>query len=134
MPDVARDVRFPDFSPAAHEAGLGAVFSFPLRHGPARLGALDIYRVVPGRLDADDMAPAQTLADVAAAYLLNAEARAEVVAASDRYRERSLHDSLTGVANRVLLQERIEHAALRAERSRARAAILSPVRPSASSS
>ena len=39
------------------------------------LGALDLYRTTPGELDPGDMATAQTLADVATAYLLNAEAR-----------------------------------------------------------
>ena len=44
----------------------------------ARLGALDLYRDTPGMLDADAMDAAQTLADVAAAYLLNAQARADL--------------------------------------------------------
>ena len=30
-------------------AGLAAVFTFPLRHGDVRLGALDLYRETPGR-------------------------------------------------------------------------------------
>ena len=51
------------------------------------IGALDLYRDTPGELDADAMAAAQTLADVATAYLVNAQARADLLDASDRSRE-----------------------------------------------
>jgi GAF domain-containing protein len=74
IPDLRLDDRFPNFGPAALEAGLLAVFTFPLREGDGQLGALDLYRDSPGDLDKQDMAAAQTLADVAAAYLLNAKA------------------------------------------------------------
>ena len=70
------------------------------------------------------MDAAQTLADVAAAYLLNAQAREEARAASDRFHHSALHDPLTGLPNRVLLQQRLEHAAERRKRSNTNAAIL----------
>ena len=70
------------------------------------------------------MGVAQTLADVAAAYLLNAQAREEVRATADRFHHIALHDPLTGLPNRLLLQQRLEHAALRARRSNTNAAIL----------
>ena len=124
IPDLRTDGRFPLFGPAAVAAGLGAVFTFPLRHGEGRLGALDLYREQPGDLDSHDMDAAQTLADVAAAYLLNAQAREEARATSDRYRHSALHDPMTGLPNRLLLQERLEHAAQRARRSHTNAAIL----------
>lgn len=124
VPDLRTDVRFPDFSPAAVEAGLAAVFTFPLFHGPERFGALDLYRDTPGPLDPVDMAAAQTLADVAAALLLNARARTEALEASDRFHFNSMHDPLTGLPNRSLLLERLEHAALRAHRSRTYTAVL----------
>ena len=59
-----------------------AVFTFPLRHGDRGLGALDLYRETAGALDEAEMAAAQTLADVATAYLLNARSRADLKAAS----------------------------------------------------
>ena len=122
--DLSQDTRFPRFGPAAMERGLNAVFTFPLRHGDGRLGALDLYRDTPGPLDPHDMGVAQTLADVAAAYLLNAQAREEVRATADRFHHIALHDPLTGLPNRLLLQQRLEHAALRAKRSNTNAAIL----------
>ena len=124
VPDMRHDDRFPEFAPAAIKAGMRAVFAFPLRHGAGRLGALDLYRDTPGPLDPRDMAAAQTLADVAAAYLLNAQARQDALDISDRFRVNALHDTLTGLPNRLLLQQRLEHAAQRAYRSHSQAAVL----------
>jgi diguanylate cyclase (GGDEF)-like protein len=122
--DLRTDKRFPHFSPAAVAAGLTAVFSFPLRHGDGRLGALDLYRETAGEMDPRNMDVAQTLADVTAAYLLNAQARDEAREASDRFHHNAQHDPLTGLPNRLMLQHRLEHAALRAQRSNTNAAIL----------
>lgn len=119
VPDLGADRRFPAFADAALAAGLSAVFTFPLRHGDSRLGALDLYRDSTGPLSADAMGTAQTLADVAAAYLVNAEARARLTETSAQDRHASLHDPLTGLPNRVLLVERINDALARADRSAA---------------
>jgi GAF domain-containing protein len=73
VPDLRNEERFPTFSPRALDAGLAAVFAFPLHHGDSQLGALDLYRDTPGALSPEVMGTAQTLADVAAAYLLNAQ-------------------------------------------------------------
>ncbi len=85
--DLAHDDRFPAFAEHALEEGLVAVFTFPLRDGELGLGALDLYRASAGLLDEDEMAAAQTMADVAAAYLLNAKARADLVVASAKERD-----------------------------------------------
>jgi diguanylate cyclase (GGDEF)-like protein len=117
VPDLRAEARFPIFAPRALDAGLAAVFTFPLHHGDLQLGALDLYRDTPGSLSFESMSAAQTLADVAAAYLLNAQARADLQDSSDRSREAALHDPLTGLPNRVLMLERLRHASLRARRS-----------------
>jgi diguanylate cyclase (GGDEF)-like protein len=124
VPDLRIDNRFPRFAPAAADAGLAAAFTFPLRHDDSRLGALDLYRDTAGDLDPHDMDTAQTLADVVAAYLLNAQAREKASEASDELRYCALHDHLTGLPNRLLFQQRLEHAAQRARRSHTHAAIL----------
>ncbi len=124
VPDLIVDDQFPRFTPPAMEAGLAAVFTFPLRHGDGRLGALDLYRTTPGPLDGQDMAAAQTLADVTAAYLLNAQAREEAHATATRFHHIALHDPLTGLPNRLLLEQRLEHASRRASRSNTNAAVL----------
>jgi diguanylate cyclase (GGDEF)-like protein len=124
VPDLRSDTRFPKFAAEAVANGLLAVFTFPLSPGHSRLGALDLYRDSPGKLDEDDMDAAQTLADVTAAYLQNAQTREDVSATADYFHHSSLHDPLTKLPNRVLLHQRLEHAAQRAHRSNTFAAIL----------
>lgn len=123
-PDLAHDERFPGFAPAAVGAGLAAVFAFPLSHGPERFGALDLYRWSPGPLDADALASAATLANVAAVYITNAAARDQATRHSREMQDLAHHDPLTGLPNMLLLRQRLAHAASRARRSRASAAVL----------
>lgn len=122
--DLRTDDRFPAFAAAGVQADVVAVFAFPLRHGDEQLGALDLYRDTPGPLDADDMSAAQTLADVTAAYLLNAQARDEARATSELFRDSAHHDHLTGLPNRLLLQQRLDHAIARSQRTPMNVAVL----------
>ena len=103
VPDLRAEDRFPKFAPRALDAGLTAVFTFPLRHGDVQLGALDLYRDTEGEMTPEAMAAAQTLADVAAAYLINAQARTDLMDSSEQSRDAALHDSLTGLPNRALI-------------------------------
>lgn len=95
-----------------------------MRLDAGRLGALDLYRDTPGALVDQDLAAAQVLADVAAAYLFNAQARVDASAAVARLNHRSLHDPLTGLPNRTLLEELLDQAVARGRRSRHPAAVL----------
>jgi hypothetical protein len=77
-PDLADPVtrRWVAFSPSALQAGVRAVFGFPLRSGTVRLGALNLYRGWSGPLTDDQHADALVLANVAARWVLEAQAGA----------------------------------------------------------
>ncbi len=68
--------RWPAFTPPVLQAGVRAVFGFPLRFGTVRLGALDIYRDRPGPLSDDQHADALVIADVTARLVLETQAGA----------------------------------------------------------
>jgi diguanylate cyclase (GGDEF)-like protein len=124
VPDLSSDQQFANFSPRALEAGLAAVFTFPLRLGGRRLGALDLYRDTPGELNDDDLQIAQILADVASGYLMNALTRQDASAKAAQLRHQNLHDPLTGLPNRTLFAELLDHAVDRARSSQQVAAVL----------
>ena len=122
--DVGNDDRFEDYAVKAAEVGMAAVFAFPLRHDGGNLGVLALYRDTVGSFDPWAMSAAQTLADVTSAFLVNAQAREETRLTAELFRNNALHDALTGLPNRVLLQQRLKHAAERARLSNAPAAVL----------
>ena len=124
VPDLRLEDRFPAFSPRALESGLTAVFTFPLRHDDLQLGALDLYRTSVGPLAPDAMRAAQTLADVAAAYLINAQARSDLQDASDQSREAALRDGLTGLPSRVLMRQLVDRAVRASRRAGTTSAVL----------
>ena len=124
VPDLRANSGFGQFAPRAVAEGLAAVFTFPLRHEDMQLGALDLYRDTPGPLSRKSTIAAQTLADVAAAYLINAQARTDLQDSRDQSRAAALHDPLTGLPNRVLILQLLEHAFRAGRRSNKIAAVL----------
>ena len=67
----------PIWPPRANpEAGVRAIFGFPLQVGAVRLGALNLYRDRPGALTDDQHADALVMADVAAQAVLVLQANA----------------------------------------------------------
>jgi hypothetical protein len=77
-PDLAhpRTPRWPAFTGPALEAGVRAVFGFPVRVGAVRLGALNLYWDRPEPLTDDQHADALVVADVAARAVLVLQANA----------------------------------------------------------
>lgn len=67
--------RWPGFGPAALQAGIAAIFAFPVKVGRDRLGVLDLYRTSPGPLSREQLAVALAYADAAATVLLELQAR-----------------------------------------------------------
>jgi hypothetical protein len=72
QPDLARTAssRWPEFGPAVLNAGISAIFAFPLQIGAIRLGILDLYRTAPGNLNDKQLADALAYADAGVAILL----------------------------------------------------------------
>lgn len=66
------DERFPNFSQRASAAGLVSVHSFPMQVEGTSVGAMNLYRVRPGRLDDDERETGHVFADMASAYLITA--------------------------------------------------------------
>jgi len=108
-PDLADPVvrRWPVFSPAAVRAGARAVFGFPLRVGTVRLGALNLYRDGPGPLSGDQHADALVVADVAARWVLEAQAGAPDTVAEELEMGADFHFVVHNAAGMVSVQEQI---------------------------
>jgi transcriptional regulator with GAF, ATPase, and Fis domain len=67
----AAAARWPRFAPAALQAGFAAVQALPMRLREQVIGALNLFRAVPGELDPADVRVGQALADVATISLLH---------------------------------------------------------------
>lgn len=78
QPDLtAGSARWPRFGAAALEAGVHAIFAFPLRVGAIHVGVLDLYRDVPGPLTAPDLTNALAFADAATIMVLHLQDHGE---------------------------------------------------------
>ncbi|CAN5325930.1 GAF domain-containing protein [soil metagenome] len=91
-PDLPRAAsrRWVAFSGPAVDAGVGAIFAFPLRIGAIRLGVMDLYRGETGPMTDEQHADALVMADLIAQTILALQADAspgevanELTAAAD---------------------------------------------------
>jgi hypothetical protein len=109
-PDLADPVtrRWPAFTPPALQAGVRAIFGFPLRVGTVHLGALNLYRDLPGPLTGDQQADALVVADVAARWVLEAQAGApDDMVAEELEVSADFHFAVHNAAGIVSVQEGI---------------------------
>jgi ANTAR domain-containing protein len=67
--------RWPKFCKAVLPLGVRSLFAFPLGVGATRLGFLDLYRDIPGRLTRPELVDALTFADAATVVLLHLRGR-----------------------------------------------------------
>lgn len=112
-PDLAHPVvrRWPAFTPSALEAGVRAVFGFPLRAGTVRLGALNLYRNVPGALTGEQHADALVVAELTARWVLEAQAGAPRGAVAEELEiGADFHFAVHNAAGIVSVQEGISVA------------------------
>ena len=99
QPDLARTApsRWPAFADGALEAGIRAVFAFPLRVGAIRVGVLDLYRDEAGPLSEDELTEALCFADAATLVVLHEQAGSQVRGASPPFDDRAEVHQATGV-------------------------------------
>jgi transcriptional regulator with GAF, ATPase, and Fis domain len=69
--------RWPSFAPAAVSKGFRSVQALPMRVRGQTIGALNLFRAEPGRLDEEDVPLGQGLADIASIALLQERALSE---------------------------------------------------------
>ena len=115
--DLSTDDRWPQFAAAALEAQMRSVAAVPLASRGRIWGTLDLYRQTPGGWTDEELDAARLLADVAVSYLVMAVDRDSARAAQEELARRSMTDQLTGLPNRALLFDRMEHALAVAARS-----------------
>jgi hypothetical protein len=109
-PDLADPVtrRWPAFTPSAVHAGVRAVFGFPMRVGSVRLGALNLYRDVPGPLTGDQHADALVVAELAGRWVLEAQAGAPADTVAEELEVGAdFHFAVHNAAGIVSVQENI---------------------------
>jgi diguanylate cyclase (GGDEF)-like protein/PAS domain S-box-containing protein len=114
--DWAQEQRF-GRSPALEEIGVRSGASVVIEGPRGAFGILGLQSLQPRDYASGDVDFLQSVANVLADAL-------ERQATEDRIRHRALHDSLTGLPNRVLFLDRLEQALARLRRRESAAAIL----------
>ena len=120
--DLTEGTRWPTLQRLSSDLGLGAVLAMPMLVGQ-RVGVLDLYRLQPGPWRTEEVS-AQVLADMAVSYLVMAHDRDESRRRSLALAHRAMHDALTGLPNRALLFDRLEHALSTLTRRRSGVAVI----------
>ena len=90
--------------------GVRGMAALPLQARGRTWGVLDLYSASDIGFSDEQMRAARALADSATAYLITARDRREQQMLEEQLRLQALHDSLTGLPNRVLLLDRLRHA------------------------
>jgi diguanylate cyclase (GGDEF)-like protein/PAS domain S-box-containing protein len=114
--DLERDGPL-DTGPTAEESATRSAAVVPIPGGDAVWGALAAFSLKPARFTGDDLAFLSSVATTISA----AVARERV---EEAIRHQAMHDSLTGLANRALLIDRLAHALELARRSGHQTAVL----------
>jgi diguanylate cyclase (GGDEF)-like protein len=122
--DVATARAWPELVSRAARAGLGSMLAVPLLARERSWGVLDVYRIEPGPWSEPDVLAAWLFADVAASFVAMAADHDLARITRHELEHRASHDHLTGLPNRALLFDRLEHALGTATRYRRAVAVL----------
>ncbi len=116
--DIDTDPRWADYRDVATRFGLRACWSTPIRDATGRvLGTVALYAFEPRGPRPEEQQLLELATQLAALAL-------ERWRESEDLHHRAFHDPLTGLANRLLFLDRLEHALLRAERDGGGLAVL----------
>lgn len=88
---------WPEFCPVVEREGLLAVLGLPLVLDDSRVGSLDVYSAEPREWSAEAAGAATVLADVAAAYVLNASELAQ--------QQRTAEQLQTALDSRIVIEQ-----------------------------
>lgn len=122
--DLRSDGRWVEFQQLAADLNVGAMIAVPLISRGRGWGVLDLYRQEPRAWTAEELQAAQVLADVAVSYLVMAHDRDVAREAQQALAHRAMHDDLTGLPNRALLFDRLNHALAAVNRTQAGVAVV----------
>jgi len=116
--DIDTDPRWAEYRGIATRFGLRACWSTPIRDATGEvLGTVALYAFEPREPRPEEEQLLELATQLAALAL-------ERWRESEDLRHRAFHDSLTGLANRLLFLDRVEHALARAERDGGGLAVL----------
>jgi diguanylate cyclase (GGDEF)-like protein len=104
-------------APGLRERGVRSTAGAAIRGRAGAFGAIAVHAGAVGAFSAEDARWLRSVADLLASALDRDDSET-------RMRYQSLHDALTGLPNRALFYDRIEHAFARAERDGAQVAVL----------
>ena len=122
--DLARSAGWNEFRKVSSEVNLGSVLAMPLLSRGRGWGVLDLYRRAAGPWTGRELHAAQALADIAVSYVVMAHDRDDARQAQQTLAHQAMHDGLTGLPNRALLFDRLDHALAGARRRGAGVAVV----------
>ena len=116
FPDVTREPGFRR-GPDAAKAGLHCAFGFPVMAGTQPLGVMEFFGRDIKQPDSALLSIAQSIGSQIGQFIVRKQAE-------EALRFVATHDALTGLPNRVMFGQRLDHAMRRAQRRGQRLAVL----------